>query len=166
MHHSAIIASLRAESPGPAGNAARIYALERKIAALHWSRAESRQIERLYNPIARADLARRLPGLDWQAFLRGAGVDMQSTLIAAQLSAIEGASALVSTEPLEDWKAYLTFHTISRAAGVLPKAFVDEDFAFAAVLSGAPQLRERWKRGVEAVNTALGEAVGQLYVAR
>ena len=153
--------------PDAPGKAARVYALERKIAEAHWSRAESRQVDKLYNPIARADLAAKLPGLDWTAFLRGAGLDAQSTLVATQLSAIGGMSRLVGTEPLEDWRAYLAFHTISRAARVLPKAFVDEDFAFTGVvLSGAPQIRERWKRGVEGVNTALGEAVGQLYVAR
>jgi putative endopeptidase len=65
------------------------------------------------------------------------------------------------------WRDYLTFHTIARAAPFLPQAFVAEDFAFTGTtLTGTPQLKERWKRGVDLVNGGMGEAVGELYVAR
>src|SRR5262249_36543884 len=67
--------------------------------------------------------------------------------------------------PLEDWKAYLTFHAIEKWATVLPASFADEHFAFHEhTLRGIPQQRERTKRAVEAVNNALGDAVGTLYV--
>jgi predicted metalloendopeptidase len=69
--------------------------------------------------------------------------------------------------PLATWKDYLAYHAIEHAAWFMPKAFVDEQFAFyGTTLAGTPTLRERWKRGVDASNEALGEAVGKLYVAK
>ena len=81
--------------------------------------------------------------------------------------AVTGIAALVASEPLADWQDYLAFRTVDRAAPLLSKAFVDESFAFyGTALSGATELRDRWKRAVDATNGALGEAVGKLYVAR
>jgi putative endopeptidase len=146
--------------------AGRIYDLEAKIAKTHWSKAESRQIDKLYNPVATAELGAKMPGLDWAAYVAAAGVN-QSQLIVAQPSAVTGTAALIASEPLSTWKEYLTFHTISNAAPLLPKAFVDENFAFkGTALAGTPKLKDRWKRGVDSVNAAMGEAVGELYVAR
>jgi putative endopeptidase len=144
-----------------------IAALEHKIAQAHWTRVESRQMEKIYNPIARTALASSFPHFDWSAYLAGARLQDVSTLVVTQPSAIKGTAALVESEPLAVWKDYLTFRAISGFASVLPDAIVKEDFAFnGGVLSGTPQIRERWKRGVDMVNRALGEAVGQLYVAR
>ncbi len=146
--------------------AGRIYDLEAKIAKTHWTRAESRQIDKLYNPVATGELAAKMPGLDWATFLPAAGVNQQQVIV-AQPSAVTGTAALIASEPLSTWKDYLTFHTISNAAPVLPNAFVDEDFAFkGTALAGTPQLKERWKRGVDRVNAAMGESVGELYVAK
>ncbi|MDT7933121.1 MAG: M13-type metalloendopeptidase [Sphingomonadaceae bacterium] len=147
--------------------AARIYELEKKIAEVHWDRVQSRQAEKRYNPIATAELANAYPGLNWQLFMRAAGVDSQTRVIVSQTSAVKGEVALLASEPVETWKDYLTFRAIARAAPFLPKSFVDEGFAFnGRVLSGTPELAPRWKRAVELTNGAMGEAVGQLYVAK
>src|SRR6202008_179224 len=84
-----------------------------------------------------------------------------------QAGAIAGISKLAGTQPIQAWKDYLAFHTIERGAPVLAKAFVDEAFAFnGQAMSGTPQQRERWKRGVDQTSGALGEAIGKLYVAK
>ncbi|MFD1610442.1 M13 family metallopeptidase [Sphingomonas tabacisoli] len=146
--------------------AQRIFDLETKIAKTHWTRAQSRQIEKLYNPVATAELATKMPGLDWAPYLKAAGVT-QAQVIVAQPSAVTGTAALIASEPLAVWKDYLTYHALSNAAPVLPKAFVAEDFAFkGTALAGTPELKARWKRGVDMVNGGMGEAVGQLYVAK
>jgi putative endopeptidase len=146
--------------------AQRIFDLETKIARTHWTAAESRQIDKLYNPFATAQLAAKVPGLDWAAFLPAAGVT-QDQMVVMQPSAVTGTAALIASEPLSTWKEYLTFHTLSDAAPLLPKAFVDENFAFkGTALAGTPKLKDRWKRGVDLVNAAMGESVGELYVAR
>ena len=154
-----------AKIPDADARAGRIFDLERRIAAVHWKREDSEQVRKADNHWPRADLDKRAPGLDWASFLSVAGLQSQSEFVLWQPSAITGISALVGSEPLTTWQDYLTFHALEHVATYLPKAFVDEQFAFyGAVLSGTPQLRPRWKRGVDATSEALGEAVGKLYV--
>ncbi len=156
--------SLAGIADAPA-KAQAIYDLEVKIATVHWTQVEQRQVDKIYNPVDRAAIAAAYPGVDWTALLTAAGVDGQPRFIIANPSAITGAAKLMTSEPLETWKAYLAFHTLRRAAPLLPKAFVDANFAFTGtVLNGQPANQERWKRGVDATSEALGEAAGKLYV--
>ncbi len=147
--------------------AAAIVALETRMARVHASRAESIDVLKANNPWKREEFPGRAPGIDWGAFLAGARLDTAPVIIVWHPSAVRGLSALVHSEPLASWKHWLTFHAIDRNAAVLPKAFVDERFAFhGKVLNGTPQLAERWKRGIAATSAAIPEAVGQIYVAR
>jgi len=147
--------------------AERVLALETAIARAHWTVDETGNVAKANNVWTRADLFTRAPGIDWDAWLAGAGLDQQPTFGPWQPSAIAGISKLVGSQPLATWKDYLAFHAIARGAPYLPKAFADEHFAFnGTVLAGTPQQRERWKRGVDNTSTALGEAVGKLYVER
>jgi predicted metalloendopeptidase len=147
--------------------AAKIFDLEHRMAEVHWSRAESEEVTKGNNHWSRQDFDTRAPGLDWQAFFSGAGLEHRDRFIVWQPSALTGLSALVASQPLDTWKEWLRFHAIEHAADYLPKAFVDEQFAFyGTTLSGTPELRPRWKRAVDATNDALGEAVGKLYVQR
>ena len=144
-----------------------IYALEEKIAAVHWTRVQNRDPQKTYNKTAIGDLGKVAPGLDWKAWLAGAGLDRAAAVNIRQPSAVAGIVKLVGSEPLDVWKDYLTFNLLSQAAPYLPKAFVDRKFEmYGKILSGTPQLKERWKRGVDQVTGALGEAVGKLYVTR
>jgi putative endopeptidase len=151
----------------PQARAERVMQLEKKIAQAHWSPLELRQVDKTYNPTAEAELARNMPEMDWAAFLKAAGVSGQSKVNVGQPSALSGIAKLVASEPLETWRDYVTLRTLTRYAAVLPKAFVDENFAmYGKTLGGVPQLEERWKRGLASSNGALGQAVGQLYVER
>jgi len=154
-----------AGQPDPAGAAQRIYDLEKQIAQVHWTRAEQRQVEKIYNPMATADLAAKMPGFDWNAMLTQQRLAGQPQVIVAQPSALTGTAKLIQATPISTWKEYLAYHTISNAAPLLSSPFVNENFAFyGTTLSGTPQLKDRWKRGVDLVNGSLGEAVGQIYV--
>ena len=151
----------------PAAKAARIFELEHRIAEVHGSRTDSEDVVKGNNHWPRSELRARAPGLDWDAFLAAAGLAGQPELVAWQPAAIAGISALVRSEPLSTWKEWLAWHALLHAAAFLPKAFVEERFAFSGtVLSGTPKLSDRWKRGVDATSAALGEAVGKLYVGR
>ncbi len=150
-----------------AARAARIFELERRVAQAHWTRAESEQVLKGDNHWTRRDFDTRAPGLDWQAFLAAADLARQDSFVVWQPSAVTGLSALTASEPLDTWKDYLRFHAVERASPYLAKAFVAEHFDFhGRVLTGVPQLRERWKRAIDATDAALGDAVGKLYVAR
>ena len=154
-----------AGQPDPQGSAQRIFDLEKSIAQVHWERAELRQVEKSYNPMAVEQLATAMPGFDWKAMLAAQGLGAQNRVIVGQPSALTATAKIVAATPLPVWKEYLAFHTISNAAPLLSSNFVNTQFAFyGTTLSGTPQLKERWKRGVDLVNGSLGEAVGQVYV--
>ncbi|HET9725892.1 MAG TPA: M13 family metallopeptidase [Gemmatimonadales bacterium] len=150
-----------------AAKATAIAALETRIAQAHWTREASGDVEKGNNHWARADFPAQAPGLDWDRYFAAAGLDRAPRFVVWQPSAITGISALTASEPLDTWKAYLTFHAIQSRAALLPARFDRESFAFyGPVLTGAKQQRDRWKRAVAATNEALGFAVGRLYVAR
>lgn len=150
-----------------AAKAARIVALETKIARAHATQEETNDVEKGANAWKQADLAARAPGMDWAAFLGAAGLSAQQDFIVWQPKAVAGLSKLVASEPLDAWKDYLAFHALDEAAPYLPKAFADAHFAFhGTAMSGTPQQSERWKRAVNETNTAIGEAVGKIYVER
>ena len=156
-----------ANVPDAAPKAQAVYALEAKLAAVQWSRVERRQVDKTYNPEATDELNTSFAGMPWVPFLTAAGVASQPRVIVSNPSAIAGTAKLIATEPFEAWQAYLTFHLLDRWAPLLPAKFVDANFAFrGTALSGTPVNQERWKRGVDATEAALGEAVGKLYVAQ
>jgi putative endopeptidase len=146
---------------------ARVFGLEERIAAVHWTRTESEDVLKANNPWRREDFARRAPGLDWTTFFDAAGLKDAPAFIVWQPGAVTGIAALLAEQPLNVWRDYLAFEVINHNAGVLPKAFVEQRFAFyGKVLAGTPQLRDRWKRAVDSTSRALPEAVGKLYVQR
>ncbi|HEY1548041.1 MAG TPA: M13 family metallopeptidase [Kofleriaceae bacterium] len=148
-----------------AAKAKRIVALETAIAKAHGARVDSEDVHKGDNHWKRADLTAKAPGLDWPTFLEAAGLGAVNDFVIWQPKGIIGISAQVAATPLDVWKDYLTLHAVEHAASFLPKAFVDETFAFyAGVLAGVPQISERWKRGVRVTNAALDMAVGKLYV--
>lgn len=164
--HIAAVLKLAGVSDASA-KADRIYALEHKIASTHVSRTDSVDVHKADNRWSKADFAAKAPGMDWGAYFSAAGLGKLSSLMVWHPSAVTGSSALVASEPLSVWKEYLIFHTIDRGSPLLPKAFADEHFAFyGTALTGATEMRARWKRAVNATNAVLGDAVGKLYVKR
>jgi len=150
----------------PAGRAARVFALETAMAKVHATRVES---EDVHSAVSwnRTDLPVKAPGLDWAALLDAAGLSDAPVLIMWHPTAAAGLSALCAKEPLDAWKDWLALHAVEDAAAYLPKAFVDEHFNFyGKALSGVPELRPRWQRGIDLTNVALGDAVGKMYVER
>ncbi|MDC8783800.1 M13 family metallopeptidase [Roseateles koreensis] len=159
------LARLSGESQ-PERAAARVLALETRIARLQWDKVADRDPIKTYNPMTPAELAKRAPGLDWPQFLKAGQLAEPELLSVRQPSAVVGLAGLVGSVPLSDWKLYLKLHVLDESAPVLPQAFRDAHFAFrGAALTGAKQALPRWQQGISDVNGALGEAVGQLYVA-
>ena len=154
-------------TPDAEKRAAAVYALEEKIAAVHWTRVENRNPQKTYNKLSVAKLAQQAPGIEWKTWLDAAGLGTQGFINVRQPSAIAGIAKLVKSQPLDVWKDYLTLHLTTATAPYMTKAFVDAHFEMhGKTLSGTPQNEERWKRGVDEVTAAMGEAVGKLYVAK
>jgi endothelin-converting enzyme/putative endopeptidase len=151
----------------PEARADRIIALETQIAKLHWTPEQSRDVEKIYNPMTRAQLRAFAPQLQWDRALTKLGLGKVDKLVVAEKSAIAGEVRLFASAPLETWKDWTAFHFISENAQYLPKAFDEAKFNFySRTLRDVPEQRARWKRGVDLVNGALGEGVGQIYVQR
>jgi putative endopeptidase len=155
--------------PTPADCAERIMALETRLAASHWDRVSNRDANKTYNKTDRAALDSLAPGFDWASWLEAleAPEGAFDSVVVRQPSYFGGFAAALQEVPIGDWVAWLQWRVVRSAASLLSEAFVNENFSFyGRTLTGAPQLRERWKRGVAMVEGTLGEALGQLYVER
>ncbi len=145
--------------------AARVMAFETKLATSQGSREDSEDVQKADNTWTLQDFKAKAPGMDWTAFFRDAGLGDQKRFGVWQPGGVVGAAALVGSEDLATWKDYLSFHLVNHLSDALPKAFVDEHFAFhGTALSGTPQLQLRWKRALAAANDAMDEPIGHLYV--
>jgi putative endopeptidase len=151
-----------------AAQAARIVDLEHGIAAVHWSREATEDVQKGNNRWLRHEFGIKAPGLDWELYFAAAQLPIgQEDFVVWQPSAVAGISALVASQPLATWKGYLALHAVEHRARFLSKAIVAESFAFyGTTLQGTPELRARWKRAIDATNDALGDAVGKLYAER
>ena len=150
-------------------HAARVLALETKIAANHFDQVKDRDMSLVLNTYNFAGLQELAPSFDWQRWMQAAKVPLHvmEDLIVQQPSHFAGISQLLEEFDRDSWISWLTWHLVSGSAAYLSQDFVEENFAFyGRTLSGTPELRERWKRGVSLVEGALGEAIGQEYVAR
>jgi putative endopeptidase len=153
--------------PDAKAEAARVMGVETALAKNHWDRVKSRDRTLTYNKMDRKALNSLSPGVDWNAWFTTFGDAKIDDVVVRQPDYFKAISKILDETPLADLKMWLKWHVLSEAAPYLSKPFVDEDFAFfQKTLTGAPEMRPRWKRGVSLVELALGEAVGKLYVAK
>ena len=150
-------------------HASRVLALETKIAANHFDQVKDRDMSQVLNTFNFAGLQELTPGFDWQLWMEAALVPehVMQDLIVQEPSHFAGICQLLNDFDRDSWASWLTWHLVSGSAAYLSSDFVNENFDFyGRTLTGTPELRERWKRGVSLVEGALGEAIGQEYVAR
>ena len=145
-----------------------VVALEAAIANTHAPAADAADVFKTDNTWRRADFAARAPGLDWETFFTAAGLDRAASFVVWQPQAIVGGSRLVATQPLDAWKDYLVFHLVDHYAAVLPASIRDGQRAFNARLSGltSPAAADARREAALASEAVLGDAIGQMYVAR
>ncbi len=152
-----------------AARAARIVALETELATHHWDNVANRDSEKTYNPMlwsAANDLA---GAIDMDVWLNALGVPDHSfdEVVVRQPSFMSGLETVLTAENLPAWRDWLAWQVIRSNAAYLSSDFVETNFDFyGKTLTGTPELRARWKRGVSLVEGALGEAVGRIYVER
>ena len=150
-----------------AGHAQRILDLETQLASHHWDQVRDRDATLTYNKFSFAQLEELSAGFDWAAWNKGAKVPdhILASIIVRQPSFFTGLGDMLGKFEVEKWRSWLIWQVLTGAASFLNSALVNENFAFyGTTLSGVPELKERWKRGVGLIEGSLGEAVGQLYV--
>ncbi|MEZ5290405.1 MAG: M13-type metalloendopeptidase [Vicinamibacterales bacterium] len=163
-----VAAMLAAAGVADAPAAARdVVALETTLARAHWTTVENRDAVKTYNRVPVAELGARFPGLDWAAWTGALGVASAPHLIVSQPSYLAALAKTVAASPVSRWKAHLKFHAVDRFAPYLSRALVDVRFDFRGrTLQGVEVLQPRWKRALVAMDAALGEMLGQVYVER
>ncbi|GGB98378.1 M13 family metallopeptidase [Cellulomonas carbonis] len=143
--------------------------LETRLAASHWDVVRDRDADLTDNPMTLDDLVERAPGFDWVAWVEalGASRDAFTDLVVREPDYAVAFAQAWADAPVEQWQSWLRYHLVRSRAPYLSAEVVEANFDFyGRLLTGATQLRDRWKRGVALVEGALGEAVGQEYVAR
>jgi predicted metalloendopeptidase len=155
------------DAEAAADAAARIVDLERSIGGAQWDKVRNRDPQATYNLMAVADADASAPGLGLAEYLAASGVDDIESVNIGQPDYLTALGVLLSRVDVATWRDYLRFQVVSGFAALLPGELDAENFAFyGTVLSGVPEQRPRWKRGVDLVQGVLGEALGQEYVKR
>ena len=149
----------------PADSARRVIALENRIAQVAWPEERRRNVAAINNPMDRAGLKQYVPTVDWDVVLAGVDLGDAQNFIVNENTAIRDGAKLLDTQPLADWKTYMTFHFVDSYASDLTQALDAAQFEFhGKALRGVEQQRDRWKRGLTLVDDAIGEGLGQIYV--
>ena len=149
-------------------DAHRVMEVETRLATAHWDRVSTRDATATYNLVTRDELDTLAPGVAWSVWLQaigGSGHELDEVVV-RQPSFFTALCAELSDVDLDTWRCWLRWKVVHACAPYLSEAFVAENFDFyGRTLTGVPQIRDRWKRGVSLVESALGEALGRLYVA-
>ncbi|MFE0102441.1 M13 family metallopeptidase [Streptomyces sp. NPDC059009] len=158
-----------AEHAEPEAAARAVLALDTKLASGHWERAETRDVQKTYNLTSLDELTALAPEFDWHGYVEGLGgtdATIAETCV-RQPSYLAHLSTVLAETPVEQWRDWTLTRVLRACAPYLTDAFVQNNFEFyGRTLNGTPELRARWKRGVQFVEGAIGEAVGKVYVAR
>ncbi len=147
--------------------AATVLAFETRLAKASFTRVERRDPEKNYNKMTLEQLGALTPDFNWKRFFVDVGVPNPGDVIVGQPPFFKEVNAMLKEMPVEDWKVYLRWRVISNAANALSSPFVNESFRFhGKILTGARELQPRWKRISQVINGTMGEALGELYVAK
>ena len=154
-------------SKNPEAEAKAVYALERQLAEAQWPKVENRNPKKIYNPATLKELEKKAPQVQWKAFLDGAAFPKTDWISLAQPSYVYAVAKLLDSVPLDTWKLYLKVRALDSAADMLPGEWREANFAFhGKAVQGLEKDRARWQKGIDQLNAALGEGVGQVYVAK
>jgi putative endopeptidase len=168
-HVARMLALTGLDEAAAADAAERVVAFETALAAHHWDVVKDRDAQLTQNPMTFAALSQAAPGLDWDAWLAAldAPEGALTDLVVREPDFATGLAQVWSQADAATVRAWLRYHLVTARAPFLHDAVVQANFDFyGRTLTGAEQVRDRWKRGVSLVESALGEAVGQVYVAR
>lgn len=148
-----------------ADRAERLMALETKLAEVMWTKEANRDWSKRYNPMNLDELNEMSPQINWALGFENGQIPLDKQFLVSQPSYFEAADMIIANTPLETWKDYLSFQTISTFAPVLGDQYAELAFNFFRKgLSGVEEQEPRWKRAVDSVNGNMGELLGQLYV--
>ena len=166
--HVTNIFKLIGDNPSTAPvEAATVLSLETELAKASMKREDLRNPDNVYHMMTLDQVKTLMPHFSWTAYVTDIGAPHITSINIAQPDFFKALDSSLQQIPLSDWKTYLRWHLAHTYAASLPRAFVDENFAFyGKTLTGAQELQPRWRRCVRSADRQLGEALGQYYVKR
>ncbi len=166
LGHMTNMFALLGETPAKAAaDAKTVMNLETELAKASMDRVERRDPNKVYHKMTTAQLQELGPAFTWKAYFANIDSPSFNSLDVSVPDFVKGMNQLVQSASLDDIKTYLRWHAVHSGAQLLPTVFVEENFSFyGKTLTGAPELRPRWKRCVTYADDDLGEAIGQIYV--
>jgi putative endopeptidase len=166
--HMTNMFKLLGDDPAKASaQAASVLAFETQLANASLTRVQRRDPEANYHKMTLDSLSSITPGIAWTRMLEDMSVADRRPVVVGQPEFFKQISTMMTSTPIADWQTYLRWHLLRSSADDLSSAFVNEAFDFyGRTLTGATQMRPRWKRASDKVDGNVGEALGQLYVAK
>lgn len=165
--HVTRMLTLLGEKPEEAAtDAKKILALETKFAKASLTRLQMRDPNAVYHKMSLTELKACTPGVEWERYFDALGLPDPGTMNIGMPEFMKAFGKTLSETPLSEWQVYLHWQTLSSFAAYLNKAYVEEDFRFSSLLSGQKEQSPRWKRVMRVTEGALGDALGQLFVAK
>lgn len=166
--HVTNMLKLTGESPAQAAaDAAIVLEMETALARAAMDVVKRRDPKNINNKMTLAQFQKLAPSFDWQRYLTLVHAPAQQAYLVTSPDFFRGLEQVIQQHPVAHWKAYLRWHLAHNSAPYLSRAFVAENFDFFShTLAGTPELAPRWRRCVHSADNALGEALGQAYVAR
>jgi putative endopeptidase len=150
-----------------AAEAKTVMDLETRLAKVSMNVVEQRDPQAIYHKMDVAALNKLAPNISWSSYFAALGINNPGDINVGQPEFLKEVSAMMTGVPVADWQTYLRWTVVNVAAPYLSSSFVNENFNFyGKALSGQKELRPRWKRIMSTTDALLGEALGQLYVAR
>ena len=166
-HVTKMLTLLGDDATTAAAGARTVLGIETELAQASLTRVQRRDPEANYHKMSLDSLAALTPAISWNRLFEGLGIADRRPVNVGQPEFVKQVNAMMSSVPIGDWRTYLRWHLIHRGGDLLSTAFVNESFDFnGRILTGATELRPRWKRALAVVDDNIGEALGQLYVAR
>lgn len=168
VKHIARMFELMGEKPDQAATDAQtVMTVETKMAQDAMNVTEARDPQAMNHPMSIAKLKALAPNINWEKYFKLRGAPTFAEINVGQPKYFKALNGLLTEVALADWKTYLRWQIINYAASDLSAKFVEEDFNFTSrVLTGTKEMLPRWKRAVNSIQGALGEAIGRVYVER
>lgn len=168
VEHVANLLRLLGDTPEAAAAAAKsIMAIETRLAEPSMDRVSMRNPDNRKNPMTREAFQKKVPALDLELYLANSAVPPVTRVNVTSPKFYDALSSTIAAVPIADWKTYLRFRVLSDAAPRLPLAFEQESWRFYQnYLTGAKEMQPRWRKCVGETDRALGDSLGQIYVAK
>jgi putative endopeptidase len=167
LHVAKMLTMIGESATDAAAHAALVLEIETALAGVSRTRVELRDPNKNYNKVSTSDLIAKYPALAWQHYLAANALSTIRYVVVGQPEFFDALASHLKTRSLADWKVYLRWHLVRNSARYLSSAFEEEHFAFyGKTLRGQEKQEPRWQRSAKVIDDAIGEALGELYVAK